>query len=283
MRKSLNLMIWLTSVAIVCLWTWGLFWQGGGTMRELPGASIKLGVPTGRTVKQALEVATGAIISLGYQKEPPQASWQSYIKDNFRIAYDPEDEAQTELRVIYVYFYELDTSLFSEAGIEEYGTLSEKLLAYGLKPLGEDTADRANYRRVETPQMFNERQNSPAVEASRQKVLLFQLGILACYSIIVLWPGFSIALKHFNQLSIPYPQKRILFSVGTSLVLAPGLFLLPPFGPFLLVPLPLAILFALVTTTNELLIWTGVSFVVMLFIAFLISYLLRKTNATITS
>jgi hypothetical protein len=252
-------------------------------MRELPGASIKLGVPTGRTVKQALEVAAGAIISLGYQKEPPQASWQSYIKDNFRIAYDSEDEAQTELRVIYVYFYELDTSLFSEAGIEEYGTLSEKLLAYRLKPLGEDAADRANYRRVETPQMFNERQNSPAVEASRQKVLLFQLGILACYSIIVLWPGFSIALKYFNQLSIPYPQKRILFSVGTSLVLAPGLFLLPPFGPFLLVPLPLAILFALVTTTNELLIWAGVSFVIMLFIAFLISYLLRKTNATITS
>lgn len=283
MRKSLNLMIWLTSVAIVCLWTWGIFWQGGGTMRELPGASIKLGVPTGRTVKQALEVAAGAIISLGYQKEPPQASWQSYIKDNFRIAYDSEDEAQTELRVIYVYFYELDTSLFSEAGIEEYGTLSEKLLAYRLKPLGEDAADRANYRRVETPQMFNERQNSPAVEASRQKVLLFQLGILACYSIIVLWPGFSIALKYFNQLSIPYPQKRILFSVGTSLVLAPGLFLLPPFGPFLLVPLPLAILFALVTTTNELLIWAGVSFVIMLFIAFLISYLLRKTNATITS
>ena len=97
------------------------------------------------------------------------------------------------------------------------------------------------------------------------------------------------ALKYFDQLSFPYFPKRILFSISTSLLLSPGvfllppLFLLPPFGPFLLVPLPLALLFALVTTTNELFIWARVSFAIMLFIAFLISFLLRKSTAAVTS
>ena len=286
MRKFENISLWLVGVLLICLCTCGLFGQGGGWMRELPGASIKLAVPEGQTVPQALDLAASAIISLGYEEQPfPEESRidiKEYTKDNFLITYHLQDEAQNELNVIYIHFTQL-ADLFTDEGFAEYESLVARLVSVGLQPLAEDEADRKHFKWVGTPQMFNERQNTPTAQASRQRVLLFQLSLLASYCVIILWPGFSFALKCFNQLSIPYLQKRILFSVGTSLVLAPGLFLLPPFGPFLLVPLPLALLFALVTTTNELLIWAGVSFAMMLFIAFLISFLLRKSTATVTS
>src|SRR6266545_527333 len=286
MRKLPNLTIWLTSVALVCLGTCGLSWQGGIRLQAMPGTSIKLAVPKGQTVVQALDLAGKAVVSLGYEEQAWREESKLYTKDSFQIIYDLQDEAQTELNVIYIYFYQSDADLFSHEGFAEYESLVARLISVGLQPLAEDEADRKHSRWVGTPQMFNEREG-PAAKASRQKVLLFQVGILACYSVIVLWPGLSFALKYFDQLSFPYFPKRILFSIGTSLLLSPGvllmppLFLLPPFGPFLLVPLPLALLFALVTTTNELFIWAGVSFAIMLFIAFLISFLLRKSTAAV--
>src|ERR671923_467361 len=286
MRKLPNLTIWLTSVAVVCLCTCGLLWQGGVRLQQVPGASIKLAVPEGQTVAQALDLAGKGVLSLGYEEQAWREESKLYTKDNFQIMYDVQDEAQTELNVIYIYFYQLDADLFRDEGFAEYESLIARLISVGLQPLAEDEADRKHSRWVGTPQMFNERQG-PAAKASRQKVLLFEVAILACYSVIVLWPGFSIALKYFDQLSFPYLPKRMLFSIGTSFLLSPGLlllpplFLLPPLGPILLVPLPLALLFALVTTTNELFIWAGVSFAIMLFIAFLISFLLRKSTATV--
>jgi hypothetical protein len=288
MRKFSNLTIWLMSVAVVCLCTCGLSWQGGVRLQAVPGTSIKLAVPERQTVAQALDLAAKAVLSLGYEEQAWREESKLYTKDNFEISYDLQDEAQTELNVIYIYFYQLYADLFTDEGFAEYESLVARLISVGLQPLAEDEADRQHSRWVGTPQMFNEREG-PAAKAFRQKVLLFEVAILACYSVIVLWSGFSIALKYFDQLSFPYFPKRILFSIGTSLLLSPGvliippLFLLPPFGPFLLVPLPLALLFALFTTTNELFIWAGLSFVIMLFIAFLISFLLRKSNAAVTS
>ena len=288
MRKSPNLTIWLTSVLVVCLGTCGLAWQGGVRLQQMPGTSIKLAVPEGQTVTQALDLAGKGVLSLGYQEQAWREESKLYTKDNFQIIYDLQDEAQTELNVIYIYFYQVDAGLFSDKGLEEYASLVTRLISVGLQPLAEDEADQEHSRWVGTPQMFNERQG-PAARASSRRVLLFEGGILACYSVIVLWPGFSMALKYFDQLSLPYFLKRILFSISTSLLLSPGilllppLFLLPPFGPFLLVPLPLALLFALVTTTNELFIWAGVSFASMLFITFLISFFLRKFTAGVTS
>src|SRR6266508_3317604 len=288
MRKLPNLTIWLTSVALVCLGTCGLSWQGGIRLQAVPGARIKLAVPEGQTVAQALDLARKGVLSLGYEEQAWRKESKLYTKDNFQIIYDLQDEAQTELNVIYIHFYQLDAGLFSDEGFEEYESLVARLISVDLQPLAEDDADREHSRWVGTPQMFNERQG-PAAKASSRKVLLFEGGILACYSVIVLWPGFSIALNYFDQLAFLYFPKRILFSISTSLLLSPGvlllppLFLLPPFGPFLLVPLPFALLFALVTTTNELFIWAGVSFAIILFIAFLISFLLRKSTAAVTS
>ena len=248
-------------------------------MQELPSSSLKFRVPDGQTVEQALETAKSLLESRGYvdQHRYDDGTWSSFqhfIKDNFEVQYLPHDDAQLELGVIYVYFHETDTNLFSEAGTEEYSALSESFLAHGLTPLVEDADDKANNRRVETPQMFNERQNSPAVKASQKKVLGFQISMLGAYSVIVFLPGFSLALSYFNQFSFTYLQKKILFSFITSLFLAPGLFLLPPFGPLLLVPLPLALLFAFVTSAGPLLIWAGISFVCTLILAFLVSFFL---------
>src|SRR5687767_6815196 len=175
-------------------------------MRPMPSASIKLAVPKGQTIPQALDLAASAIISLGYEEQPwpveTKIDIKVYTKDNFRITYHLQDEAQTELNVIYIYFTQLAT-LFTDEGFAEYESLFARLISVGLQPLAEDEADRKHFKWVGTPQMFNERQNTPAAQASRQRVLVFQLGLLASYGVIILWPGFSFSLKYFNQLSIP--------------------------------------------------------------------------------
>ena len=69
MRKFPNLKIWLTSVAVVCLCTCSLLWQGGVRLQQMPGASIKLAVPEGQTVAQALDLVGKGVLSLGYQEQ----------------------------------------------------------------------------------------------------------------------------------------------------------------------------------------------------------------------
>lgn len=248
-------------------------------MQEMPSSSLKFRVRDGRTVEQSFATVKSLLESRGYldQHRYDDGSWssfQEFIKDDFEVTYQPHDDAQAELGVIYVYFYETDRSLFSDAGIEEYNALSESFSNSGLEPLDEDAADRANNRRVVTPQMFNERQDSPANKASQRKMLQSQLSMFIAYSVVVFFPGFSFIRWCFNQISFTFRQRRILFSFVSSLFLAPGLFMLPPFGPLLLVPLPLALVFATLTAAVPLLIWAGVAFVGTFFLALLISYIL---------
>jgi hypothetical protein len=278
MKLVAKIIVWLAVVAATCSWSWNLLWSGGGNMQELPSSSLKFRVQDGQTAEQAFETAKSLLESRGYvdQNWYDDGTWsssQDFIKGNFEVGYQPHDAAQSELRVIYIYFYERDVNLFSDAGIEEYNALSKNFSAHGLNSLGEVPADKANNRRVETPQMFNERQDSPAKKASQRKVLQFQISMLVSYSVIVFLPGFSLALRYFNHLSFPRLQSRILFSFVSGLFLTPGLFMLPPFGPLLLVPLPLALLFAFLTAAGPLLIWAGISFLCTLVLAFLISFI----------
>src|SRR5215207_405779 len=112
MKKLPNLTIWLTSVVVVCLGTCVLSWQGGVRLQEVPGASIKLAVPEGHKVAQALDLAGKEVLSLGYEEQASRKESKLYAKDSFQIMYDLQDDAQTELNVIYIHFYQLDAGLF---------------------------------------------------------------------------------------------------------------------------------------------------------------------------
>ncbi len=246
-----RIIIWLTGLLLSCCLTGFLFLNGAAGGTELPGAVIKLVVPPGQTLNQTFDLAEKVILSQGYTKHPysEYLSSQEYTKDKFKISYDPYDEPQKELGVIYLHYYEeeWENFLFSKAGIAEYASLSKALGLVGLQPVPEDQADRDNARSAATPEMFNNRRSPQLAEESIMGGFL-GLSALLFYGFIVIWPAFWVFLKILNYFTLPIWLKRILFIVVSSLLLPPGFILLTPFGPAIFVPLPLALPFALLAT-----------------------------------
>lgn len=246
MKTTNKLAIWGASIVLLCCSTGCLFLLGGASATELPGAVIKLGVPPAKTLEQTFQIMEDAILTQGYTKQPYD-DWlteQPYKKDKFKVFYDPYDNAQRELDVVYLHFKESDVSLFSETGIQEYDQLVRVFASVGLQSEPEDEADRKHARWAATPEMFNHRQQSWPMRIPQITGPLLGLTALLFYGVLILWPGFWVAEKILNYLRISPTWKRILFVVAGTL-LAPGLILLTPFGPPLLVPFPLALLFAL--------------------------------------
>jgi hypothetical protein len=247
------IIIWLSGLLLSCFLTGFLFLIGGAGASEGPSANLKIRVPSGKTTEQTFELAEKIILSHGYrQGESLSEGWSytlEYKKDKFSISYAPNDDAQVELRVIYIYFYEQSSegSLFSEAGIAEYDALAKALGFAGLKLLSEDQADRDNFRWAATPEMFNNRR---IPELSQERIIsrLFIGSAFALYGFLIIWPALWIFLRLLSYLTLPSWVKRLLFIVGSTLLLPPGFILLTPFGPAILAPLPLALPFALLAT-----------------------------------
>jgi len=279
--KSISaIIIWLTGLSLSCFLTGLLFMIGGAGATEGPSASLKIPVPAGKTTEQTFDLAEKVILSHGYrQGESLGEGWsytQEYKRDKFSISYSPNDSAQNKLGVIYIYFYEQNSkaSLFSEAGITEYDTLAQALGSVGLQPVPEDQADRDNFRRATTPEMFNSRR---IPELSQERITRWLLigSATALYGFLIIWPAFWIFLRVLGYLTLPNWLKRVLFIVGSTLLLPPGFILLTPFGPALLAPLPLALPFALLAT--PLLYPLAISIVCTLFLASVVSLWIRDT------
>jgi len=278
-----KIIIWLTGVLLSCCLTGFLYLNGAAGGTELPGAVIKLVVPPGQTLGQTFDRAEKVILSHGYTKHPysEYLSSQDYTKDKFKISYDPYDEPQKDLGVIYLHYYEEDwkTFLFSEAGIAEYAALSKALSSVGLQPVPEDQADRDNARWAATPEMFNTRRNPQLAEESIMGGLL-GLSALLFYGFLVIWPAFWIFLKLLDYLTLPIWLKRILFIAVSGLLLPPGFILLTPFGPAIFVPLPLALPFALLAT--PLLYPLAISIVYTMILASVVSLIIRNSRPSNT-
>lgn len=253
---------------------------GGAGATEGPSASLKILVPAGKTTEQTFDLAEKVILSHGYrQGESLGEGWsytQEYKRDKFSISYGPNDSAQNKLGVIYIYFYEQNSkaSLFSEAGITEYDALAQALGSVGLQSVPEDQVDRDNFRRATTPEMFNSRR---IPELSQERITRWLLigSATALYGFLIIWPAFWIFLRVLGYLTLPNWLKRVLFIVGSTLLLPPGFVLLTPFGPALLAPLPLALPFALLAT--PLLYPLAISIVCTLFLASVVSLWIRDT------
>jgi len=281
-RKSIStIIVWATGLLLSCGLTGFLFLIGGAGATEGPSANLKIQVPSGKTTEQTFELAKKVILSHGYtQAESLSEGWSyslEYRKDKFGISYSPNDDAQVKLGVIYIYFYEQSSegSFFSEAGIAEYNSLTKALGSAGFKLLSEDQADRDNFRRVSTPEMFNNRRNP---ELSQERILsrLFIGSAFALYGFLIIWPTFWIFLRLLSYLTLPSWVKRALFIVGNTLLLPPGFILLTPFGPAILAPLPLALPFALLAT--PLLYPLAISIVCTLILASVVSLWIRDPS-----
>ena len=111
------------------------------------------------------------------------------------------------------------------------------LVAQGLDPLPEDETDRAHYRPVQTPAMFNQDHPPPSVQKLITEAMYGAVA-LGIYSLFIFWPGFKVGLKFIRAKNTSVASKRILFTVVGALTLAPAPFPLSMFGPILLVPLP---------------------------------------------
>ena len=250
---------------------------GGVSATELPGAVIKVIVPSNTSLEQTFLMIEKVLLAHGYEKQPYD-DWltsQAYLKQNFEVFYDPFDEPQIELKVVYLHFKEKEVRLFSEEGIKEYAELEEALVSAGLESLSEDQLDRDHARWAATPQMFNDRQNSLPMFIPRIAGVFIGITSLSLYGAIVLYPALLFTPKVINYFSMPYRLKRLVFVVLCSL-LAPGLILLTPFGPPFLAPLPIALLFTLLAP--PLLILLAISFVITGIIAFIVSTRTWKGN-----
>ena len=258
-----------------------LEWSSGRD--RVAWAVIKLVVPPGQTLEQTFDLAEKVILSHGYTKHPysEYLSSQDYTKDKFTISYDPYDEPQKDLGVIYLHYYEEDWKnfIFSKAGIDEYDTLSKALSSVGLQPVPEDQADRDNARWAATPEMFNTRRNPQLAEESIMGGLL-GLSALLFYGFFVIWPAFWIFLKLLDYLTLPIWLKRILFIAASSLLLPHGFILLTPFGPAIFVPLPLALPLALLAT--PLLYPLAISILCTMILASVLSLIIRNSRPTNT-
>ena len=137
--------------------------------------------------------------------------------------------------------------MFSEAGIAEYDALADALGSAGLKLLSEDQADRDNFRWAATPEMFNNRR-TPELSQERIMRRLFIGSAFALYGFLIIWPALWTFLRLLRYLTLPSWVKRLLFIVGSTLLLPLGFILLTPFGPAILAPLPLALPFAFLAT-----------------------------------
>lgn len=243
---------------------------GGVSGTELPGAVIKVKVPSNKSLEQTFLMIERVLLAHDYAKQPYD-DWltsQAYLKQNFEVFYDPFDEPQKELKVVYLHFKENEARLFSKEGIDEYTKLEGALVSAGLESLPEDQLDRDHARWAATPQMFNDRQNSLPMFIPRIAGVLIGITALSLYGALVLYPAFLFTPKVINYFTMPYLLKRVVFVALCSL-LAPGLILLTPFGPPFLAPLPIALLFALLAP--PLLILLAISFVITGIIAFIVS------------
>jgi len=250
---------------------------GGAGGTELPGAVIKVKVPSNSSLEQTFVMIEKVLLAHGYAKQPYD-DWltsQAYIKQNFEVFYDPFDEPQKELKVVYLHFKEHEARQFSAEGIKEYAELENALVSAGLESLPEDQLDRNHARWAATPQMFNDHQNSFPMFIPRIASVLIGITALSLYSALVLYPALLFTPKVINYFTMPYHLKRLVFVVLCSL-LAPGLILLTPFGPPFLAPLPIALLFALLAP--PLLILLAISFVITIIIAFIVSTRTWKSN-----
>lgn len=275
------IIIWFAGVLISCCLTGFFFMNGGAGGTELPGAVLKVVVPPGSTLQKTFDLAENAILSQGYKKQPYSAylTSQSYTKDDFEISYDPYDEAQITLDVVYLHYYEHNwgEDLFSKAGIAEYGALSKALSSVGLQPVPEDQSDRDNARWAATPEMFNARRGPQLAEESIMGSLLGVSGLLF-YGFLIMWPVFWIFLKLLNYFTLPIWLKRILFITTSSLLLPPGFILLTPFGPAVFAPLPLALPFALLAT--PLLYPLAISIGCTMILASVVSLTIRSSDSS---
>lgn len=276
-KTTNKVLIWLSVVLLSCCLTGCLFMLGGASGTELPGAVIKLKIPPNASPQEAFKEIERALLPLGYAKQPYD-DWltqQAYVKSNFEVFYDPFDEPQEKLRVVYLHFKERQVMLFSKEGIQEYAKLEGALDSVGLESIPEDQADRDHFRWAATPQMFNDRQNSLPMRIPRIAGVLIGITALSLYGALILYPAFLITPKLLNNFKITNTLKRTLFVIICSL-LAPGLILLSPFGPPFLAPFPIALLFALLAP--PLLILLAISFVITGSIAFIVSKQTWKRN-----
>ena len=110
---------------------------GGAIWTELPGAVIKLKVPSNSSVEQTFAAIEEVLLARGYAKQPYD-DWltqQAYVKSNIEVFYDPFDEPQKALMVVYLHFKENEASRFGEEGIQEYAKLEEALETVGLESM----------------------------------------------------------------------------------------------------------------------------------------------------
>lgn len=258
-KNTSKIIIWLASVLLLCCFTGCLFMLGGASATALPHANIKILIQPDTTAEQAIDKTEDALLSLGYIQQPNDwEDWinildpeklelkkkeRRYTKGDFEIFYDPESGDYATI-AFHLHFYENGGYLFTEAGFAEFEALRTAVDSVGLEESLENDP-RFPGRKISTPEMFNNEQQSPIMQLPRVAGILLALIGLLFYGVAIIWPGFWIASKLLNHLMIPNSIKRIVFILASSLLLTPGLTLLTPFGPPALLPLPLALIFAL--------------------------------------
>ena len=277
----------------------GCVWLGDS--RAVPHANIKLAIPEGHTLDQAVAMVDRAILKLGYSKEANDwEKWKpiisdqelenkkkeaTYIFDGVRIMYIPErnpqyQAANTQASLanrpsFFVHFYEDDGYVFSDSGIAAYEALKTALSSEGLQRLEEDENDREHYRPVLTPSLFNQQHSPPSF---RQRVVTVGYSVYAfiAYALVVALPACWLGLRVLRKRTMSLRRKRLLFTGLGSLLLPPIPVPVSMFGPLLLVPLPLVAPFVL-GLPHRYLLWVATSMAVTAICCFMISMKIRTT------
>lgn len=241
----------------------GCVWLGDA--RTVPHASIKLGIPEGQTLDQAVALLDRTVLRLGYNKQ--QNDWEkwkpilseaelelkkkeaTYTSDGMRIMYMPERNAEylasdpqaplARRPSFFLHFYEDEGYVFTDRGIAAHEALKAALAAEGLQSLEADDIDRKHYRPVSTPVEFNQQHGPPSFQRRAVNVG-YAVYAFAAYALLIAWPAWWLGLRALRKRTMSLIRKRLLFTALGSLLLPPVAVPMSMFGPVLLIPLPLA-------------------------------------------
>lgn len=225
--------------------------------RMVPHANIKLVSQSPESVEDTLNKVEQVILGLGYQKQANdwqrwtfldkeslerKKSERHFSKQQFNIRYLPEiDEKYRSLATPHLHFYEHESEVFTEEGIQSYHELITQLINAEINVGQANGIDYEHSRTVQTPAMFNQGHTPP----SASKILI-SIGMalipFSVYALIILWPGYRYVLKLTKRIQTSRKSKIAFFTLVSSIMLAPFPMMLSMFGPFLLVPLPIAII-----------------------------------------
>ncbi len=229
-----------------------------GPGRTVPHANYKLAVSENYSRTQVLELVDQVVKENGFIKvstgwEDAGETFDAEIRDtlsksiryelnDLQISYFPNSTQDVQIS-----FYEFGRGRFSESAIELYYVIREAMSDAGLEHLAESPDDVAAYRRIGSPEQFNERSDYSAFGYHAGWAFGIALG-LGLYVFIVLIPVWKLLRKSLRNMSGSLTVKRMVFVALVVSFFYPLVIPLSMFGPVILfpgiVPAPLILLIA---------------------------------------